>query len=243
VTRRTALAGVLAALAMLGAPAAAHGQGAVVQAADGDPNPLNYRWLPENVTIKAGESVTWRFEGASGSHNVMSQGGNWSYYSGPFQPGHPPVTLPFSTPGEYQFACEVHASTMFGKVIVTDASGTPPPPPPPPPLSEQPWANDQPAPSTFEVADTRRPQLSRVRTRAVRNGARVRFRLSERARVTVRFKLAGITVEARSRTFRAGAHRLTVRDRWMHGRYRIEVFARDLAGNRSRVERDRVTVR
>jgi len=243
VTRRTALAGALAALAMLGAAPAAHGQGAVVQAADGDPNPLDYRWLPENVTIKAGESVTWRFEGASGSHNVISDSDNWDFESGPFQPAHPPATHPFATPGEYKFLCEVHTTTMFGKVIVTDASGAPPPPPPPPPLSEQAWANDQPAPSTLEVADHRRPQLSRVRAKAVRDGARVRFRLSERARVTVRFRLAGITVKSRRRTFRAGSRSMIVRDSRMRGRYRIEVFARDMAGNRSRMTRDRLTIR
>ena len=82
-----------------------------------------------------------------------------------------------------------------------------------------------------------------MRVRAVRNGARVRFRLSERARVSVRFELAGITVKTARRTFRAGRRGLIVRDRRMHGRYRVEVVARDLAGNRSRVKRARVTVR
>ena len=71
----------------------------------------------------------------------------------------------------------------------------------------------------------------------------MRFRLSERARVSVRFKLAGLTVKTTRRTFRAGRHRLTVRDPRMRGRYRIEVFALDLAGNRSRFKHARVTVR
>ena len=79
--------------------------------------------------------------------------------------------------------------------------------------------------------------------RSVRNGARVRFRLSERARVSVSFELAGITVKTARRTFRAGRRSLIVRDRRMHGRYRVEVVARDLAGNRSRVKRARVMVR
>ena len=61
--------------------------------------------------------------------------------------------------------------------------------------------------------------------------------------MTVRFKLAGLTVKTARRTFRAGRHSLTVRDRRMDGRYRVEVFARDRAGNRSRIERARVTVR
>ena len=132
---------------------------------------------------------------------------------------------------------------MDGKVIVTDPSGAPPPPPPPPPLSEQPLPNDQQPPARLERADQRRPRLSRVRATAVRDGARVRFRLSERARVTVRFKLAGIAVKSVRRNFRAGAGRVTVRDPRMHGRYRVEVFARDGAANRSRLEHARVTVR
>ena len=36
---------------------------------------------------------------------------------------------------------------------------------------------------------------------------------------------------------------MIVRDRRMHGRYRIEVFARDVAGNRSRLARARLTIR
>jgi hypothetical protein len=126
---------------------------------------------------------------------------------------------------------------MSGTVTVGN-----PPPPPPPPLSEQPWPNDQQAPPLLDVADTKRPRLSSVRAAAVANGARVRFRLSERARVTVRFKLGGLTVKTAHRTFRAGTRSLTVRDRRMHGRYRIEVLATDLADNRSRVKHARVTV-
>ena len=82
-----------------------------------------------------------------------------------------------------------------------------------------------------------------MRATAVRDGARVRFRLSERARVTVRFKLAGITVKSARRTFRAGRGSMIVRDSRMRGRYRVEVFARDAAGNRSRMTRDRLTIR
>ena len=95
----------------------------------------------------------------------------------------------------------------------------------------------------FEVEEQVRPRLTGVRAAAVRNGARVRFRLSERARVTVRFKLAGITVKSVRRTLGAGRRSLVVRDARMDGRYRVEVFARDLAGNRSRLKRASVRVR
>jgi plastocyanin len=239
VNHRIALAGPLAALAALAVAPAAHGQGAVVQAADGPPGaPQDYRWLPADVTIKAGETVTWRFENATGSHNVMSRGSGWDFRSGNWQPSHPPVTYPFSTPGTYEYVCEVHATTMFGTVTVTDTSGNPPPPPPPPPLSEQPFPNDQSAPAI----DSRRPEVTRVRARAWRRGARVRFRLSEAARVTVRLKRGPITVARRAVTRRRGARHVTFR-RLPDARYRIEVRAIDLAGNRSRISRAAVRLR
>ena len=78
--------------------------------------------------------------------------------------------------------------------------------------------------------------------RSVGDGARVRFRLSERAHVVVRFKLAGLTVKTARRSFRAGARSLTVRDRRLNGRYRVEVVASDRWGNRSQVKHRRVTI-
>jgi plastocyanin len=236
--RRTALATMLATLA---AAPAASAQGPTVQAVDGTPaDQFNNRWSPKDVTINPGETVTWSFNGTTGFHNVQSNSSNWSFRNADAARGLPPASFRFDTAGRYDFVCEVHQTTMTGTVTVGN-----PPPPPPPPLSEQPWANDQQAPPVLDTGgrDRTRPRLSRVRARAVRNGARVRFRLSERALVVVRFKLSGITVKTIRRTYRAGSRRLTVRDRGMHGRYRIEMVARDVAGNRSRVEHRRLTIR
>jgi plastocyanin len=241
VRRRATLA--LAALALLAAAPSAWAQGAAVQAVDGtEADGFNNRWSPPASTIKAGETVTWSFAGTNALHNVISRGTNWSYRNGDPVRGGPSASFTFPTPGVYEYVCEVHVTTMVGTVTVTDASGTPPPPPPPPPLSEQHWANDQQSPPQLEVADETRPRLSRVRVSAVRDGGRVRFRLSERARVIVRFKLAGVTVKRAARTFPKGAGRLTVRDQRMHGRYKVEVLALDLAGNRSRIRSTRLTV-
>jgi plastocyanin len=240
VRRRIVLAAALAAFAA--APASAAGQ--TIQAVDGtDADNYNNRWAPRDVTIKAGETVTWSFAGTTVFHNVASSGSNWSYRNGNPAIAPPPASHAFTTPGIYTFVCEIHATTMVGTVTVTDAAGTPPPPPPPPPLSEQPWANDQRAPRVLEVTDEARPKLTRVRAAGVRDGARVRFRLSERARVTVRVRRGRRTVKTARRTFARGAHAMTVRDRGMRGRYRLEVRATDLAGNRSRVRRARLTVR
>jgi plastocyanin len=232
---------VAAALVVLGAlvcAPAASAQGPVYQAID-DPGGDNHRWEPgTEVAVQAGDTVTWRYDGTTLAHNVKSTSANWNLDTPASTSDPTPVTFRFPAEGTYTFVCKFHADTMTGQVKVGN-----PPPPPPPPLSEQPFPNDQPAPATLEVADQRRPRLSRVRAKAVRDGARVRFRLSERARVTVRFKLAGITVKSVRRNLRAGARRIIVRDARMRGRYRIEVFARDLAGNRSLVKRKRVTVR
>ena len=80
---RTALAGALAALAALvGAPAAA-AENQVVQAVDGtEADHYDNRWSPKSVTIKAGETVTWRFEGSLALHNVAARGSNWAFRNG-----------------------------------------------------------------------------------------------------------------------------------------------------------------
>jgi plastocyanin len=242
VRRRIALAAALVVVAAL-TPAGTAAADVTVLAVDGTAeNEFKNTWSPMEVTIKAGEAVTWTFPDSDGFHNVASDSPNWTL-DNPISARHPPVTHSFPDSGTYRFVCDAHASTMWGNVYVTDASGAPPPPPPPPPLSEQPFPNDQQPPPTLEVGDEKRPRLSRVRVTAVRDGARVRFRLSERARVSVRFKLAGLTVKTARRTFRAGARSLTVRDRRLRGSYRVEVFARDAADNRSRTVRHQVSIR
>jgi plastocyanin len=223
---------LLVVVAMLAFAPAAYGQGTTIQAVD------PYSWVPSDPEIKAGESVTWTW---TGTHDIKSSNelDDWTAAS-----TTSPYTHRFDTPGTYKFVCSFHElNGMVGTVKVTDASGTPPPPPPPPPPSEQQWSNDQAPPTVFELIDEVRPELTRVRVDAVRNGARVRFRLSERARVHVRLLRAGVPVESARKTFGPGRGRLTVRGRRLEGRYRVEVFARDLSGNRSAVERDWVTVR
>jgi plastocyanin len=225
------------ALALLVLLVAAPSASAQIQAVD-DLSGANNRWEPRAVTVQVGQSVTWRYDGTQLAHNVKSTSANWNIDSATSTQDGRPVTFTFTAEGTYSFVCKFHADTMTGEVTV----GSPPPPPPPPP-SEQHFPNDQQPPSRLERADRKRPELTRVRAKPVRNGARVRFRLSERSRVTVRFTLAGVTVKTVRRTFRRGARALTVRDRRMRGRYRVEVVARDLAGNRSRLRHTRVRVR
>jgi plastocyanin len=238
VRRRAAVAATLVTLSALTIAPAALAQAPVFQAVDDLAGTNNNRWEPGAVTVKVGDTVTWRYDGTILAHNVDSTSPNWNIDTPASTQVPTPVTYTFTAEGVYDFVCRFHADTMKGTVTVGS-----PPPPPPPPLSEQHWVNDQQPPTVFEIADAVHPRLSRVRVKGVRDGARVRFRLSERARVVVRFRLAGVTVKRASEAFRAGAGRLTVRDRRMHGRYRVEVFARDAAGNRSRTMRSRLTIR
>jgi plastocyanin len=219
VTARAVAAAIV--VAALAAPAAAAGQ--TVQAVDGTGTPGNPdRWAPANVTIRPGETVTWSFAGTLGFHNVASDPSltPWAFDNGPPGVAKPPASYRFDTPGFYAFLCQAHGTTMTGVVTVTDPSGAPPPPPPPPPPSQQPWPN----------APTAR-------------GARVWFRLSEAGRVRIAVRRGRRTVRARRANVRSGASAVTVRGRLRPGRYRVEVRAWDLAGNRSALKRARVTVR
>jgi plastocyanin len=240
--RRLALAAALAALAATVLAGAARAANQTVQAVDGTAaNNFVNTWSPAAVTVTAGDTVTWVFPDSNVSHNVVANSPNWSL-TNPFGPHHAPVSFTFAAQGTYAFVCEVHRSTMHGTVTVTDASGNPPPPPPPPPLSEQPFQNDQPSPTVLEITDDSRPALSRVRASRIARGARVRFRVSEPGSVTVRVKRGRRTVKSRTiRLARAGARTINLRG-LRPGSYRIEVLARDLADNRSRIKRARVTV-
>jgi plastocyanin len=226
--RRALLLACIAALAGAAPAAAADTTIKALDATSGD-------WSPKNVSIHAGDTVTWSFAGTTQAHNVASDSSNWTL-SSPIQINHPDVSYTFATAGTYAFVCNVHPSTMTGTVSVDTA------PPPPPPLSEQPFDNDQPAPTVLEITDETRPQLARVRASAIARGIRVRFHVNEPGRVTVRIKRGSRTVKTRNLAIRRAATR-TLKVRGLAaGRYRIDVLARDLGGNRSRVKHARVTV-
>jgi plastocyanin len=223
---------LLVTAALLVAPASALGADQTVGAVDG----TSGLWSPANVSIHVGDTVTWDFSDTSQAHNVASNSSNWTLTS-PIQTHHPPVSFTFTAAGTYDFVCNVHPDTMKGTVSV-DA-----PPPPPPPLSEQPFPNDQSAPTVLEITDNRRPALRGVHATRIAHGVRVRFRASEPGRVTVRVRHGKRTVKTRTvRVRRAGAKTLRIGG-LAAGTYTITLRARDLAGNRSRARRARVTVR
>jgi PKD domain len=82
------------------------------------------------------------------------------------------------------------------------------------------------------AADTIAPALTALRARASRRGAAIRFRLSEPAAVTLRFRRRGGRTAVKRVRGGAGLNRVSRRLR--SGRWRLTVTAIDQAGNRSR---------
>ncbi|WP_053226199.1 cupredoxin domain-containing protein [Solirubrobacter soli] len=227
-------------VAVLALPSAAFAD-ATVQATDGTlPDGSDNRWTPNALTIKAGETVTWSFAGTTIAHNVKSAAG-WDLVNAPAVAG-PPATYTFTTPGTYEFFCQLHATPMRGTITVTDATGTAPPPPPPPPLSEQPFVNDFPGPTVLEVRDTVAPTLDRVTVTRARKSAKVRVRLSEAGKVAVELT-RGKLVKRRTVEVPKGSSSFTVTG-LRAGTYRVKVSASDLAGNAAKAsKRTRITIR
>lgn len=113
-------------------------------------------------------------------------------------------------------------------------------PPPPSGGTPAPQPRDDhtstPAPGTHAGNDTVKPRIARLRLKRLRRGARLRFRLSESATVTIRVTRRGRhrAVERRRVQASAGTRRITVGDRRMkRGRYTVRLRARDAMGNRS----------
>jgi plastocyanin len=207
----------------------------------------NLEWDRRNVTVQPGDTVTWAFPDVTQVHNVKATGGAnadplWPSFRSELGRPAPPGSYTFNVEGTYDFVCEVHTSTMTGTVTVSTAPIAAATPTPTPPPSQQAFANDDAAPVTPEKVtfDESKPRLAAVSAKRIGRRARVRFRVSEQSVVTVRFKRGRRTVRT-VETAADGLRGVTVRMR--RGRYRVEVRAVDLAGNRSSLRIARVTVR
>jgi plastocyanin len=202
---------------------------------------LGESWTPAKITATAGDTVVWSFPNPAEVHNVQAdvQPGtaNWTFETQASMPAQT-ASFKFEAEGIYQFKCMVHPA-MIGDVTVGN-----PPPPPPPPLSEQPFPNDTPSPIALESVglDTTRPTLRSVRVQRMKRGAKISFRVSEQSVVTVRFKRGGKVVK--TATLDAyKSYRGKFRKGLRAGRYRVELRAEDVAGNRSALRTARVTLR
>ena len=90
------------------------------RAADVTVNVLGSSFSPRNVTIQAGDTVTW-INSNQGLHNVSAEDGS-------FRSGNPSENFTFShtfaAAGSFPYVCEVHeAQGMTGTVTVEDGGG------------------------------------------------------------------------------------------------------------------------
>jgi plastocyanin len=231
------------------------------------------QFLPSTAAINTGDTVVWNFP-AAGVHNAVSSNDvpadpNWKDFVTSAPPSRGEYRYTFTQPGTYTFLCEVHAG-MEGTVTVTGSPVTPTPTPSPtttatpsptaspiptasPTATPSPSGNtpppggqgSTPAPAGIARADSGAPALSSLRVKAVRHGARVAFKLSESATVTLRVKKrkSGKVVRTLRLQARAGTRTVTVRGaRIKRGRYTIELQARDASGNSSPLARSNVRV-
>jgi plastocyanin len=77
----------------------------------------NFSFTPATLTVKAGTTVTWRFDQPSAPHDVVSLATPPVFDSGTPK-GTGTFSYTFTTPGTYPYLCQVHPS-MRGTVIVT----------------------------------------------------------------------------------------------------------------------------
>jgi plastocyanin len=213
--------------------------------------------------VQTGDTVIWSFDGNASQHNAAhdsdagtSPDPRWDAYAGTFR-NSGTDEFQFLKPGDYQYVCQAHPTTMRGTIHVTgdpieptpDPTVTPSPTPsatPTPTPIPQPGGHTTTPPPTAHT-DTVKPRVTRVKLKALRHGARVRFKLSENATVTLSFrKRSGSHKRLATvrRQVRKGTRSITVHSKKLKkGRYTVELRARDPFGNRSALVRKRLTVR
>jgi plastocyanin len=220
---------------------------------------------PSDITVQTGDTVTWKFDGATQPHNAQndaeapSTGGDldrWKdFNTAPTFDFNKPGSFKFLKPGTYYYLCVVHSSQAMKGVIRVEGdpieetptptpteTATPTPTPTPTPTvspSGNPPVDDHtttPAPAVDASADRAAPAISAVRLKGARRTAKVTFRLSESATVTLRFSKRGSSKVLRTVRLQARAGTRTVKVHsalLKRGRYTVELQARDALGNRS----------
>jgi plastocyanin len=85
-------------------PAAA-AQDHVVKVDDSDRDSQKWKWVPEEVDVAVGDTVTWDMAGAQLSHTATADDGSWD--SSYMTPGSK-WTHTFDKPGEIHYHCQPH---------------------------------------------------------------------------------------------------------------------------------------
>jgi plastocyanin len=83
----------------------------------------NYVFVPDTITIKTGDTVTFKNTGKI-PHTATADDGSYDFT--PLNVGDAKTTPPFPKPGTFGYKCTYHATLgMIGKVIVTGAATGP----------------------------------------------------------------------------------------------------------------------
>jgi hypothetical protein len=202
-------------------------------------------------TINQGESVTW---------DVLDSGHNVDVYQGPetfkSTSGKDPAGTKFShvfnKPGTYKFICDYHSS-MKGTITVV-AAQTPPSSggggtttgggggstsgaPTPSGSTAQPTSGAAAGPAGEAAAsgvDAAAPTVKRLSV----SRSTLRVRLSEAAKLTIRYRKAGAKkVGKKVVRGRKGVNKIKLSSLGSKGRYRVSIVATDAAGNASKALR------
>jgi plastocyanin len=222
-------------------------------------------WTVKTLAIQTGETVTWDYTGSQAAHNRKGETGpagdtTWLVGTDFKTSGTDEHT--FNLPGTYDFVCQAHPNTMRGTITVTgdpvEPTATPSPtatrtPTPVPTVRPTVTPTATPAGSTMDDrltpapqgsvrADRTPPAITSLKLKARTGGAKVSFKLSETANVTLRVKRGKSTLKTVRGSFRAGNGSVTLR-RMARGTYRIEIEARDARGNKAAVQRKSVKVK
>jgi len=93
---------------------------------------------PATITVQAGDTVTWTTTQSIGQQHSVTSGKPGADQGKAFDSGlglqenGQSFPFTFTTPGTYDYFCQVHPTQMVGQVIVTAAGGSAPPASAPP---------------------------------------------------------------------------------------------------------------
>jgi plastocyanin len=227
--RRLALSISTAAVLLLAtAPARAENQSVAVCCQPGQGN----TYTPKTVSINVGESVTWTNQ-AGGFHNVVFDDGSFTEPANP-DPSPWTATRTFNSAGEFLYYCAQHGNKggvgMSGRVIV--GGGAPPPSGDPAPVIR----SLRVSPTTF---------CNKKSKTCRKTGSRIRFSLSEAARVefTVLTRKGSDVVRTFSFNGKAGKNGLSFSGKGLpRMKYELHATAVDTAGNRSEPAKANFTI-
>jgi len=77
---------------------------------------VDARFLPREITVKAGDAVRWNFTGRL-PHSVVGDFGAGEVSSERFT-GAGSFEVTMTAAGRYEYACGVHTSRMLGTIVV-----------------------------------------------------------------------------------------------------------------------------